>query len=85
MNTPSLRLVQLFHPEYKRRVALVNEPNLILLENISSVYQLALTGIDTGKKLREVIENNLSAELLDYTSIYDDSSEWKLLPSFDHP
>jgi len=85
MAAASLRLVQLFHPRYKRRVALVQEPDLLLLKNISSVYHLAFETIDAKKKLKEMIDLNLSDESLDYSSIYDGNSEWKLLPSFDHP
>ena len=85
MSTNSLRLVQLIHPEHQRRVALVQEPNLVLLDNTSSVYQLALEAIDAKKKLKDVINQHLSDKSLDYSSIYNGSNEWKLLPSFDHP
>ena len=80
-----MRLVQLFHPEYKRRIALVREPSLILLKDIYSVYDLALITIHNKKKLEDQISANLSDEILDYTSVYIGKSEWKLLPSFDHP
>lgn len=85
MANNSLRLVQLFHPERQRCVALVREPGLILLRNTESVYHLALEAIDTNKTLADVIVSHLTEESLDYSSIYNGNSEWKLLPSFDHP
>jgi hypothetical protein len=86
MTTPSsIRLVQLIHPLHYRRVALVQEPVLKLLRDTYSVYDLALEAILEKKKIREVIGLRLSSEQLDYTEIYEGRSEWKLLPSFDHP
>jgi hypothetical protein len=85
MATGSLRLVQLVHPVHRRRVALVQEPNLIVLKNASSIYYLALEAIEEKKKLKEIIDLNVSDELLEYSSVYNGNSEWKLLPSFDHP
>ena len=79
------RLVQLIHPSQGRKIALVQEPNLTLLKNYNSVYQLALKALDSKEKLSDLISNNLSEEKLDYDSIYQGNSEWKLLPSFDHP
>jgi hypothetical protein len=85
MASNPLRLVQLFHPERQRCVALVQEPNLILLSNAISVYHLALEAIDSKIKLKEVIDLHLSDESLDYSSVYNGNSKWRLLPSFDHP
>ncbi|WPR77055.1 AraD1 family protein [Algoriphagus sp. NG3] len=80
-----IRLVQLRHPSQGRRIALVQEPNLTLLSNTNSVYQLALQALDQNKKIKDLIMDNLSGEHLVYDSIYEGNSEWKLLPSFDHP
>jgi hypothetical protein len=90
MNNDAIRLVQLFHPEYKRRIALVREPSLILLKDIYSIYDLALTAIHSKKKLESLISSEMSDEILDYNSVYDRRSDpiaigWKLLPSFDYP
>ncbi|MEJ7768258.1 MAG: AraD1 family protein [Chitinophagaceae bacterium] len=85
MATASTRLVQLYHPDYKRRVALVQEPSLLLLDSVPSIYHLALEAINTNKKLREVIHLKVSGDLVDYSSVYNGQSEWKILPSFDHP
>lgn len=81
----NIRLVQLFHPKYNRRIALVKEPSLILLKEIPSVYDLALKAIHSKVKMESFINSNLSDEKLEYSPVYDGKSEWKLLPSFDHP
>jgi len=85
MAVDSTRLVQLSHPEFKRRIALVQEPLLLLLNDVNSVYDLALGAIHTNKKLKDTIHVHLSEEAIDYSSVYDGKSEWKFLPSFDHP
>lgn len=85
MATDSTRLVQLIHPQAGRRIALVKEPRLLLLNNVSSIYHLALEAINANKKLKEIIKLHVTDEALDYSTIYNGKSEWKLLPSFDHP
>ncbi|MES1215977.1 MAG: AraD1 family protein [Bacteroidota bacterium] len=81
----NIRLVQLLHSKHGRRVALVKEPSLILLKEIRSVYDLALKAIHTRAKIEDFINSGLSDEKLEYSPIYEGKSEWKLLPSFDHP
>jgi len=85
MAKDSLRLLQLFHSERQRHVALVQEPNLILLHDTASIYELAIQAIDSKKKLKEIIDERLSNESLEYSLIYNGTGQWKLLPSFDHP
>lgn len=81
----TIRLVQLRHPEKGRKLALVQEPSLVLLKNVSSVYALALKAIDEGVNPEALIEASLSDEKLDYTAIYEGREAWTILPSFDHP
>jgi hypothetical protein len=81
----TIRLVQLYHPSSGRQVALVQEPSLVLLSNTNSVYQLALDAINRQSNLQTVIQDRLSEIKIDYNSVYEGQSEWKLLPSFDHP
>ncbi len=81
----SIRLVQLDHPVRHRCVALVQEPVLRLLKDITSIYHLALRSIRENIPLSELPEALLSGEQLDYSSVYEGYSEWQLLPSFDHP
>lgn len=85
MITTTTRLVQISHPQYGRRVALVEEPALIILHHTHSIYELALEAIHTKKKIKELIKSRLSDETMDYSSVYSGKAAWMLLPSFDHP
>jgi hypothetical protein len=68
-----------------RRVALVDEPNIRLLDTCSSIYELALISIGAGMKLSELARQSARHETLDYDPIYGGRSEWRLLPPIDHP
>jgi hypothetical protein len=80
-----LRLVQITHPTEGRRVALVEEPNLRLLQTDATLYACATAALEHGKRLSERIQSDLSDRTLDYDAIYTGRSEWRLLPAFDHP
>lgn len=80
----NIRLVQL-HSAKGRRVALVDDPRLRLLKGSPSVFALANDAISAGVALREIVERQLSADSLDYDSIYEGRSEWRILPAADHP
>ncbi|HEY1215056.1 MAG TPA: AraD1 family protein, partial [Bryobacteraceae bacterium] len=82
---PPIRLVQLNHPTLQRRVALVEDPKLRLLDGSSSIYQLALQAITNKVSLTKLIATLASQRLLDYDPVYAGKGEWQLLPSFDHP
>ncbi len=82
----AIKLVQLSHNESGRRVALVDEPNLILLDAIvTSSYNLVMEALDKQVPIGQFITSNLSLDTLDYDPIYRGTSAWKLLPAFDHP
>lgn len=81
----NIRLVQLIHPEMGRKIAIVSEPNLVLLHGPASVYELAVHVIDSEKSFYSIIENSVSDFKLEYDPIYKGSSDWKLLPSFNCP
>ena len=85
MNADKIHLVQLRHPSLGRRIALVNEPELVLLKDFLSVYDLAMHTVETNTSLQSFIPTILSAEKLKYDDVYEGKSEWRLLPSFDHP
>lgn len=68
-----------------RRVALVEEPNIRLLDNCSSIYELAMIAISARLKLSDVARQRARRDTLDYDPIYDGRSEWRLLPAIDHP
>ncbi len=80
----STRLVQLKN-NTGRAVALVQEPNLVLINNFTSVYEMALKAIDSGIGLKDLIDQNLSTEKINYDEVYNGTGNWKLLPAFDHP
>ncbi|HLW98194.1 MAG TPA: AraD1 family protein [Candidatus Acidoferrales bacterium] len=79
-----IRLVQL-RKGGDRRVALVEEPQLRLIEGFHSVYELAKAAIDAGSKLSEFAKHLASGGMLEYDPIYNGHSEWVLLPPVDHP
>lgn len=79
-----MRLVQLKKGPV-RRVALVEEPHLRILDGCTSVYELATTALRTKSKLNELVQKRLTLERLDYDLVYAGKSEWKLLPPIDHP
>src|SRR5687767_7212806 len=68
-----------------RRVALVDEPRLRLIDGSGTLYQLAGEAIESGRQLREVITAALSTESIGYDDVYAGRSEWRLLVPFDHP
>jgi hypothetical protein len=79
-----MRLVQLNGAE-GRRVALVEEPHLRLLENCSSIYELTWMALQDAISLTGCVKQHLCGTLLDYEEIYGGKSEWKILPSADFP
>jgi hypothetical protein len=81
----TIRLVQLDHAVRGRQVALVEEPSLHLLSSVRSVYDLALEAIHSATSIDVLINKYLSAEAIDYSSVYDGNSEWTILPCFDCP
>jgi hypothetical protein len=81
----SIHVVQLSRG-LERRVARVDEPYLRLLtENVSSIYDLAHQAQSTPVPLAALIEANVSSTRLPYDDVYEGHSEWRLLPSVDHP
>jgi hypothetical protein len=81
----NIRLVQVTHPTLGRKVALVQEPLLVLLNQFSSVYDLALEAIDSKADIKSIIVSHLSGTKLEYDAVYKSDKEWSLLPSFDYP
>lgn len=68
-----------------RRVALVEEPHVRLLDGCSSIYELAQIAIDAQKKLSAVAHQRRQSDILDYELIYTGRSDWQVLPAIDHP
>ncbi|HET9399765.1 MAG TPA: AraD1 family protein [Candidatus Acidoferrales bacterium] len=78
-----MRLVQLQKGNL-RRVALVEEPNLRLVD-CESVYALANAALAERIKLDDAAERRATRVTLPYDSVYECKSEWRLLPPADHP
>jgi len=81
----TIRLVQIAHPAVGRKVALVKEPALVLLEGVSSVYELAVRALELRIGMPEIIERHIGGDELDYDMVYNGLADWSMLPSFDCP
>src|SRR6266540_4934934 len=68
-----------------RRVALIDEPYVRLLEGFGSVYALAQVAIASGMPLSALVRDTATGDRLDYDPIYHGLSPWRLLPPIDHP
>ena len=69
----------------ERRVAVVEEPQLRLLDGCATVYDLAAACLREGTPLLRGTEQRKSTTLLDYDQIYQRQSDWHLQPSADFP
>ncbi len=80
-----MRLVQIAR-DGTRRVGLVSGSELRLLDpGYPSVYALAQKAVNDNSSLRGLVSSVGTDATLDYDSIYAGTSEWSLLPAFDHP
>lgn len=81
-----IRLVQLKHPRHGRRVAVVDGSKLHLQrDGIDSIYRLAELALTAQRPLARFVAESPTGETLGYDDIYAGKSDWRLLPSFDHP
>src|SRR6478752_5216387 len=69
----------------QRRVAVVREPELILLRDVDSVFSLAKRALSEGRTLSDVAGQLTSNEVLSYDAVYGGHSHWKLLAPIDVP
>src|SRR5580700_4911718 len=79
-----VHIVQIARGEL-RRVALVEGARLRLLDTFGTSYAMALAAIAGGERLVSIVEAAAGGEVLDYDSVYEGRSEWRLLPAFDYP
>lgn len=81
-----MRLVQTARSG-ERRVALVEGEELRLLDprRTRDIYSLAMQAAENGETLTAAAEAIAGNEVLDYASVYAGESNWRILPSFDHP
>lgn len=78
------RLIQIARGD-ERRVALVEEPYLRLLEGCASIYELANSAIAAGVRLSDTARQRAGNKTLEYDPIHRGDSEWRTLPAMDHP
>lgn len=69
----------------RRRVAVVREPDLVLLREVDSTLTLAERALSEKRGLSELAALLITDEALSYDAIYDSKSDWKLLPPIDCP
>jgi hypothetical protein len=79
-----IRVVQLAGSS-GRGLAVVREPLLLLLEGCASVYELAQTCIRENRSASTVLSSLGVRNQVPYDDVYTGISEWRLLPSADHP
>jgi hypothetical protein len=80
----SLRVVQLTDGA-TRRVAVVDEPSLRLVDGVATVYELATAAIAGGVALSTLTEGRANGHTLAYDDVYEGRGPWRLLPPIDHP
>jgi hypothetical protein len=69
----------------QRRVALVREPDLVLLREVDTVLALARRALADERTLSAIIDELLSEDALSYDEVYEGRSPWKLLAPIDFP
>src|SRR6266508_3684704 len=80
-----MRLLQLISPGGERRVCLVDDDRLHLIDQCYSIYDLAQAALDSASTLSATVSRYLSSETRSYDELYEGRSDWSILPSIDHP
>jgi hypothetical protein len=79
-----LHLVQIQN-SIARRVAVVREPELIVLHEVNSTVALAERALSERRKLSELAGDLVTEQVLNYDAVYEGRSDWKLMPPIDCP
>ena len=79
-----IRLVQL-QGAPGRKLAVVDEPDLLVVSGCSSIYELAQICIEGACSASAALNRLGVSERLLYDQVYRGFSEWKLLAAADHP
>jgi hypothetical protein len=79
-----MRLVQLANGDL-RGVALVEEPHLVLLAEVTSVYQLAQRALAHKTPLTKLVHSLATGDRIRYDDVYAQNSAWTLLAPVDVP
>ena len=61
------------------------EPDLVLLDKVKSVFELASLAIKRGIALSQLVTSLASGERVSYDDVYEGHSQWKLLAPIDYP
>src|SRR5688572_858654 len=81
-----MNLLQLEHPVHGRRIGLVKEPSIVLLEkSFTTTYQFFNNILATEKAFKPSIDKVMTTDQLDYDTIYRLKSDWRILPPIDCP
>lgn len=79
-----MHLVQIANSS-RRAVAVVREPDLVLLREVDSVLALAQRAVRNGGSFTQAAKRLLSDDALSYDAVWNGESEWKLLSPVDWP
>lgn len=79
-----MRLVQLANGNL-RSVALVEEPHLVLLNEVTSIYQLVQRALKQKLELPALITSLAKGDSISYDDVYRQNSSLTLLPPIDVP
>jgi hypothetical protein len=79
-----MNLVQLIR-EGQRRVGIVDGDRLRLIERFNTVYAMAQEALVKNESLVAIASGSTGTESFEYAPIHEGRSEWRILPSFDHP
>jgi hypothetical protein len=79
-----LRLIQLARAE-RRAVAIVEEPRVRLIGDVTSVYDLVTRALVDGSSPAALAIRLAGDETLGYDELYHGTSAWRLLVPIDHP
>jgi hypothetical protein len=56
-----------------------------VLTGVESVYELIILARHAGRPVSKLVQEAANGERLDYNSVYQCESRWRLLPPIDHP
>lgn len=79
-----MHLVQIANSS-RRAVAVVREPDLVLLSEVDSMLALAKRALRSGANLTGIANSLLSRETVSYDAVWNGESDWKLLAPVDWP
>lgn len=69
----------------RRGVAVVREPDLVVLREVDSTLALSERVLSEGRGISELATGLMTDEAISYDAVYEGRSDWKLLPPIDCP